>query len=174
MSRVTFILGLQGVGKTTYIRKHHRDAPRVLDYEEWWNAAQEEHPGMDNYELATYVKMAVHTHFVMVLSTGDDIVVECTGMSKVGQAAIRAMLDAARDHGCTAEIVYLKPRDYNTFADAIPEDDGAVSMFSAWGKRRSGDRWREPDECPYFEAVTVVEVDHARTPNLTFERRSDV
>lgn len=110
---VIYVTCLQHVGKTTYIREVHKRAPDV-DFEDLWRKAKADGQ-MDKYEMATYVKgMALYCLQRLMDEHRTEIVVECTGMSKVSQAFIKAMIDVGRQKGYISKVVYLKVYDVNS------------------------------------------------------------
>jgi hypothetical protein len=158
--QMVFVLGLQGVGKSRYIDDHYPEAAKV-DIEYWWDNLPE---SMDNYEGATYTKLLALYQLLARIEHGRKLIaVEMTGLSKPNQAAIRAMMQVAFWKGYDVEIVYLKPRDWNAYVEVIDGDEGAISMFREYSRapKNNGGKWREPDRCPFFDEVKVVEVDHA-------------
>jgi hypothetical protein len=158
VSRVVFVLGLQGVGKSRYIDAHYPHSHRV-DFEQWWLESEKDGLPMDDYERATYVKgralvkLLQHLRFL----TGC-VVVEATGMSKVNQAFLRVMADVSWAEGATVEMIYLKPADYARYLESIKDNDGALRMYRDFS--HGGPRWREPSDCPYLDVKTVL-VDHS-------------
>jgi hypothetical protein len=161
MRKVLFVTGLRDVGKSRYITEHYPTADRV-DLAFWWDNLPE---AMDAYEGATWTKMLGLYQLVARMEAGKELItVELTGMSKPNQAAIHAMLQAAWWKGYEVEIVYLKPRDWNAFVEVIGPE--AMSMFREYSRARknNGGRWREPDHCPFFKDVKVIEVDHTSWP----------
>jgi hypothetical protein len=155
--KIVYVVGLQGTGKSRYIAEHFPRAAYLLDIEHWWNHAPEE---MDRYEAATWTKMALMNALsILVGHNRELIIVEITGMTKASQAAIYAMVHA--HPGYEAEIVYLRPLDWNSFIESIEEDKGAQEMFHNYSRRRNGS-WREPTDCPYLrDIVRLVSVDHS-------------
>lgn len=160
MGEVIYVLGLQGVGKSTYI-DHIYPGAAVIDYEAAWDAVEALYPGMDKYEVPTYIKVMAAWELTKLVERGEElVVVECTGMSRVGQAAIKAMMDVAEYYGYTNHVVYLKPDTYSAYVDSITSDEDAMSMWLDFSRPRNP-RWREPDDCPYFQDVEVVLIDHS-------------
>lgn len=156
MRKVIFVTGLSGVGKSYYIKGAHPEAT-VIDYEVLRQQAMDWYPEMDQYEVPTYVKLAAANELRECMELGrETIAVECTGMSKVQQAAIAALVDCASGYGYQAEIVYLKPADWHQFYHSIAGDGQALGMYRDF--MQGHPRWREPDRCPYFQNVTVLEV----------------
>jgi hypothetical protein len=167
--KMVILTGLQGVGKTKLRQKIWPDAS-VVDYEYWWNYCEQKYPLMDFYEIATWVKVRAQTALQGAMEFDrlwvkqgykeKPIVAECTGMTKVGQAAIAAMLSLASHRHMPVSIYYLKPKNWHEYIESISQDGGAMQMFREYSG--GGPRWREPHLCPYLEdLVYVVYVDHA-------------
>ena len=156
--RVIFVMGLQGVGKSRYIAEHYPEAARV-DFEYWW---ENPIPTMSGPERATWVKLMAQSLLIYLLREGaSPILVECTGMSKVNQAGVKAMMVEAASHDYRTVLVYLKPQSLPAYVEAIQDDPGARSMFEDWRDPDKAWKWREPHQCPYFSDVKVVGVDHS-------------
>lgn len=159
MKELIFVVGLSGIGKSYYIDRVYPHA-YVIDYEVLRRECLEAHPTMDHYEVSAYVKSWAMDRLGVAIASGTyrDIVIECTGMSKVQQAAIRAMMDRADRYGFRSKVVYLTPACWSEFYLRIKDDEQAHGMYLDYS--RGGPRWREPDRCPYFERVTILEVDY--------------
>jgi hypothetical protein len=157
VKELIFVVGLSGIGKSYYIDRVYPHA-YVIDYEVLRRECLEAHPTMDHYEVSAYVKSWAMDRLAVAIASGTyrDIVIECTGMSKVQQAAMQAMMDYAETQGYESEVVYLKPADWHQFYHHIEGDEQALGMYLDYS--RGGPRWREPDRCPYFQNVTVLEV----------------
>jgi len=153
---VTFVLGLQGVGKSRWIEEYMPDAV-VVDIEYWWENRLND---MDRYEAANWTKIMLTCSLLHFMREGyEQIAVEMTGMTRANQAAIRALISQCRVEGYDAEIVYLRPLDFSQYLEAIEGNQGALNMFREY---RLGDpKWREPTQCPYFPKGRRILVDHS-------------
>lgn len=159
MPSVIFVMGLQGIGKSTWIEGDYTKDALILDYECLYEDARTRYPFMDRYEMPTYVKMAAALKLNGLLSFSEDIYVEATGMTKVNQAAIRYLADLAIEEGFDVRFEYLQMAgSADRFADLLRRCDDArgYSMFQAY--RSGGPQWREPNLCPYLPEVKVVPV----------------
>ena len=162
MSRgtVTFIIGLRGVGKT-YFRKTDEKlkSAYVIDLKPLYRLCPD---GMDKYEQPTWVKTvatAALAHAVYWHENQEEIVVECTGLSKTSQAFIAGLLHKAYEFGYKVEIIYLKPTSASAFKAFIKDDQAKLGMFQAVYSGHP--RWRDPNKAPYLPAIKTIEIDHA-------------
>ena len=158
--KVSFILGFQGVGKTHYIQEHYPDAA-LVDFERYW---ENKVVGMESFEMATWVKLMAQAQLIYLINKGyPEIVVECTGVTKVNQAGIHAMIVEARIKEYETEIVYLKPVKESAFEETLWDNPQALSMLKDCQRERKNEytNWRQPTRCPYLGDVTVVEIDHS-------------
>ena len=167
---VLFVLGLQGVGKSTYIRSIVNDSPMfsvvVIDYEELRKQVLELYPDPDvlhpQYDASSYyVLLAADLLRTWLETPGDDpeiIIVECTGMTKQNQASLRFMADQATKYDAEYRFIYLKIVDEEAYKEAIEGNEAAFNMFKAW--KYGGPKWREPNKNPLLDHVEIVEIDH--------------
>lgn len=163
---VYFVLGMQGVGKSRYIAEHFPTADRV-DIEKYWELAKARED-MDFYEMATWTKMMAMSELTYTACQYTPaIVVECTGMTKVNQAAVQAMAQIATGFGYEAKVIWLTYRSFDTWIETLEDNPGAIGMINS--RVRGGPQWRDPDGCPYLD-VKTVQVDHS---SWTWKEKTD-
>jgi len=160
--KVVFVLGLQGIGKSRWIAENCPGAARI-DFEDWWEHSLE---SMESFEVAMWTKMMAHQELIHTMHTGyESITVECTGVTKVNQAAVRAMLSSCVLAGYSIDVVYLKPVDEAAFEETLWDNPGALDMLRDCQRQRrwADSPWRQPTSCPYLkDYVRVVEIDHSK------------
>ena len=154
--KVTFVLGMSGAGKSRYIQNH----PDVydsnwIDFEDLRNEAPD---SLNMYTVPIYNKLiAMWLLLEAIQLEHENIIIECVGMTGQGQAAIRAMAEAAQHYKYEVEIIYIRPINVVAFEESILLDEQATRLLTAW--RTGHPRFCRPPDAECLQGIPLTIID---------------
>ena len=158
MNKVTFVIGMSGAGKTTYIEENNLRQTKtyMLDFEDLRLEAPKE---LNMYTTPIYTKMLAIWELVALKDnhSWDSIIIECVGMTGQGQAAIRCLAEAAKEYGAKVEIIYIRPVNVVAFEESILLDDQATRLLTAW--RTGHPRFCRPPDAECLQGIPMTIID---------------
>ena len=154
--KVTFVLGMSGAGKSHWIRNSPDiDVYYSMDFQDLRNEAPH---SLNMYTAPIYSKLIAMWLLVETLQRKEPhIVIECVGMTGQGQAAVRALAEAAQHYKYEVEIVYIRPVNVVAFEESILLDEQATRLLTAW--RTGHPRFCRPPDAECLQGIPMTIID---------------